>query len=77
MAQVFVSPTPVFDIGQEVIYRAPRGTSAAHGVYVVIRQMPREGGVYRYCIRSRDEAHERMVNETELVAAHMNGSKLG
>ena len=77
MAQVFVGPMPLFDVGQVVIYKAPRGSSAASGAYVIVQQMPREGGVYRYLIRSRDEPHERMANETELVAAQMDGSQLG
>jgi hypothetical protein len=57
-----------FKVGEAVVYLAHVRTSAAGGLYIVTQRMPVEGGVYRYRIRSPNEDHERIVNETELRA---------
>jgi hypothetical protein len=42
--------------------------SAAAGDYKVLRELPESGGEVQYRIKSGREAHERIVNESELEA---------
>jgi hypothetical protein len=63
-------PEHLFQIGQKLIYKSTRLSGAAPGSYIITKQMPPEGGEFKYRIRSVDELHERMVNEGELVAVN-------
>ena len=40
--------------------------SAAGGDYKVVRELPENGGELQYRIKSGREAHERVVNESDL-----------
>jgi hypothetical protein len=42
--------------------------SAAGGDYKVLRKLPESGGEVQYRIKSGREAHERIVNESDLEA---------
>ena len=39
--------------------------SAARGPYQIIHRMPAEHGEFKYRIKSPNEAHERVANESE------------
>ena len=40
--------------------------SAAGGDYKVVRELPENGGEQQYRVKSGREAHERVVNESDL-----------
>ncbi len=42
--------------------------SAAGGDYKVLRELPETGGEPQYRVKSGREAHERVVNESDLEA---------
>jgi hypothetical protein len=44
-----------------------RIASAARGLYQITQRMPAEDGEYNYRIKSPNEAHERIANESELI----------
>ena len=57
-----------FKIGQMVDYRpTTRIASAARGPYQITQRVPGEDGEYKYRIKSPNEAHERVANESELT----------
>jgi hypothetical protein len=61
-------PDYAFKIGQMVDYRPPtRIATAARGSYQITQRMPAEDGEYKYRIKSANEAHERVANESELI----------
>ena len=56
-----------FRTGQAVRLRfSIRTRSAAGGDYTVLRELPENGGETQYRIKSGREAHERVVNESDL-----------
>jgi hypothetical protein len=56
-----------FRTGQAVRLRSSiRTRSAAGGDYTVLRELPENGGETQYRIKSGHEAHERVVNESDL-----------
>jgi hypothetical protein len=56
-----------FSAGQSVRFARGRSrqTSSA-GVYKIVRQLPESGTDPQYRIKGMHEAHERVVNESEL-----------
>jgi hypothetical protein len=59
---------PKFKVGQSVTFAVNIMTrAAAAGAYVVTKQLPARGGEFEYRIKSRSEAHERVVRESELA----------
>ena len=60
-----------FKIGQVVEYTRPaRFIGAASGNYEIVQRMPREGFEYSYRIKSPNEAHVRVANESDLSVPH-------
>jgi hypothetical protein len=56
-----------FQPGQSVRLRTGLfNRSAAGGDYKVVRELPENGGELQYRIKSGREAHERVVNESDL-----------
>ncbi len=56
-----------FQIGQTVDLIAATFRSAASGSYQVIGLRPVDGGGPQYRIKSKNEAHERVVAEIDLI----------
>jgi hypothetical protein len=54
-------------VGQTVDLIPSSLRSAASGTYQIISLRPAEGGNTRYRIKSKSEAHERVVSESDLV----------
>jgi hypothetical protein len=64
-----IDMTHLFHAGQSVRLRPSMLTrSAAGGDYKVLRKLPESGGEVQYRIKSGREAHERIVNESDLEA---------
>jgi hypothetical protein len=58
-----------FHPGQSVRLRTSiMNRSAAGGDYKVLRELPETGGEPQYRVKSGREAHERVVNESDLEA---------
>jgi hypothetical protein len=56
-----------FHSGQAVRLRGgSRRRFAAAGEYQVVRELPESGGELQYRVKSGREAHERVVNESDL-----------
>jgi hypothetical protein len=60
-------PGHKFHIGETVQLLPPISRHASGGVYVVTKQLPQSAGEYEYRIKSINEAHERVVRESELA----------
>jgi hypothetical protein len=61
-----------FKIGQTVDLIPSTARSAARGHYEIVSLRPAEGGNPQYRIKSKSEAHERVVAESDLIlTAHM------
>jgi hypothetical protein len=58
-----------FKVGQTVDLIHSTFRSAARGSYQIVGLRPVEGGSAEYRIKSRSEAHERVVSENDLVLA--------
>jgi hypothetical protein len=56
-----------FKVGQTVDLIPSTFRSAAKGTYEIVSLRPAEGGNTQYRIKSKSEAHERVVSESELV----------
>ena len=56
-----------FQTGQFVRLTARVLRPAATTRYQVVRQMPPEGSVNQYRVRSVEDGHERMVKESDLA----------
>ncbi len=63
------APTHKFKVGQSVDLVASISRSAARGHYEIIGLRPSEGEDPQYRIKSRSEAHDRVVSERDLVPA--------
>ena len=59
-----------FNVGQTVRFRPPVGhlRTTAAGLYEVIERFDRNGEL-EYRVKSLNEPHERIVKESELIAA--------
>jgi hypothetical protein len=55
-----------FKIGQWVGYRPRRGTYAPEGAFRVTALLPARNDEFEYRIRHPDEAHDRVVCESDL-----------
>jgi hypothetical protein len=61
-----------FKVGQIVDLIPSMSRSAARGHYEIVSLRPAEGESPQYRIKSRSEAHERVVAETDLIlSAHL------
>jgi hypothetical protein len=60
-------PTHKFKVGQTVDLIASTFRSAASGRYEIISLRPADGGDPQYRIKSKSEAHERVVTESNLI----------
>ncbi len=61
-----------FKVGQIVDLIPSMSRSAATGHYEIVSLRPAEGESPQYRIKSRSEAHERVVAETDLIlSAHL------
>jgi hypothetical protein len=58
-----------FKIGQTVDLIPSTARSAARGSYQIVGLRPAEDGNTQYRIKSKSEAHERVVSESDLVVA--------
>lgn len=55
-----------FKVGQMVELLPTTLRSAAPGAYEIVRLIPIESGAPQYCLKSREEKHERVVTEDDL-----------
>jgi hypothetical protein len=55
-----------FKIGQLVELLPTTLRAAAPGTYEIMRLIPIESGAPQYCLKSREERHERIVSEHDL-----------
>jgi hypothetical protein len=60
-------PIHKFKIGQTVNLIPSIGRSAASGHYEIVSLRPANGGSPQYRIKSKNESHERVVSEGDLV----------
>ena len=58
-----------FKVGQTVDLIPSTFRSAARGTYQIVSLRPIEGDDTQYRIKSKSEAHERVVSECDLVLA--------
>jgi len=56
-----------FRVGQMVELLPTTLRAAAPGAYEIVRLIPIESGPPQYCLKSREERHERIVPEYDLV----------
>jgi hypothetical protein len=63
------SLTHKFKVGQSVQLIPSITRSAASGHYQIVGLRPTDGESLQYCIKSRSEAHERVVAENDLTAS--------
>jgi hypothetical protein len=56
-----------FKVGQTVDLIPSTFRSAARGTYEIVALRPAEDGSTQYRIKSRSEAHERVVSESDLI----------
>ena len=56
-----------FKVGQTVDLIHATFRSAAKGTYRIVSLQPAEGGNIHYRIKSKSEAHERVVSESDVV----------
>jgi hypothetical protein len=59
----------IFKVGQTVNLMSSTSRSAAKGTYQIVSLRPIEGADTQYRIKSKSEAHERVVSECDLVLA--------
>jgi hypothetical protein len=59
--------THKFKVGQTVDLIPSTFRSAAKGTYQIVSLRPAEGGTTQYRIKSKSEAHERVVSESDLI----------
>ncbi len=59
--------THKFKVGQTVDLIPSTFRSAAKGTYEIVSLRPVEGGSTHYRIKSKSEAHERVVSESDLI----------
>jgi hypothetical protein len=65
-----------FKVGQTVGL-VPSLRSGAKGAYQIVSLRPSEDGTTQYRVKSKDEAYERVVSESDLVIPAMPGFDAG
>ena len=60
-----------FNVGQTVRFQPLQGLqhTTASGLYDVTKQLPERNGEFEYRVKNRNEPHERLVKESELIGA--------
>ena len=59
-----------FNVGQTVRFqREGSPHTTASGLYDVTKQLAERNGEFEYGVKSRNEPHERLVRESELIGA--------
>ncbi len=64
-------PVHKFKIGQTVDLIESTFRAAASGRYEVIALRPADGGTPQYRVKSKNESHERVVSESDLLLSDM------
>jgi hypothetical protein len=59
-------PTYKFQVGQTVFIVPSLFRGRPTGKYLVTKKLPERHGELEYCVRSANEAYERVVGESEL-----------
>jgi hypothetical protein len=62
-------PSHKFHVGESVTLRPAISRNVPGGVYEVIKQLPHNGHEFEYRIKSANEEHERVAQESELIKA--------
>jgi hypothetical protein len=62
-------PSHKFEVGDVVTLRPVVSLNVPGGTYQVTRQLPENRGEFEYRIKNLEEAHERVVRESELTRA--------
>jgi hypothetical protein len=60
-------PVHKLKIGQTVDLIPSTGRSAAAGLYEIVSLRPSDGGSPQHRIKSKNESHERVVSEGDLI----------
>lgn len=58
-----------FHVGENVILRAAINRNVPGGVYEVTKQLPHNGREFEYRVKSPNEEHERVAQESQLTEA--------
>ena len=58
-----------FKVSETVVLKPAVSRNVPGGVYEVTKQLPHNGREFEYRIKSANESHERVVQESELNAA--------
>ena len=61
--------THKFNVGETVTMRSAASRNVPGGVYEVTKQLPERDGEFEYRIKSINEPHERVAQESELTRA--------
>jgi hypothetical protein len=64
-------PVHKFKIGQTVNLIPSTSRSAASGRYEIVSLRPADGGSPQYRIKSKNENHERVVSEGDLILSQI------
>jgi hypothetical protein len=62
-------PEYKFHIGQTVYLRPAVAKNIPGGAYQIIARLPEREGEFQYRIKGMNEAHERVVRESELTSS--------
>jgi hypothetical protein len=62
-------PSHKFHVGETVTLRPAISRNVPGGTYEVTKQLPHNGREFEYRIKSANEEHERVAQESELIKA--------
>jgi hypothetical protein len=62
-------PSHKFHVGESVTLRPAISRNVPGGTYEVTKQLPHNGREFEYRIKSANEEHERVAQESELIKA--------
>ena len=62
-------PSHKFHVGESVTLRPAISRNVPGGVYLVTKQLPHDGREFEYRIKSANEEHARVAQESELTKA--------
>ena len=62
-------PEYKFHIGQTVYLRPAVARNVPGGAYEIVARLPEREGEFQYRIKGMNEAHERVVRESELTSS--------
>jgi hypothetical protein len=62
-------PSHKFHVGEIVMLRPAISRNVPGGAYEVAKQLPHNGREFEYRIKSANEEHERVAQESELTGA--------